>query len=433
MNKINKKDIEPYLKTFAITFFVVAVIVGFIIGITWLTIPYSIRYPKLSKSAAEVDYYLIDFLIEKNQYLLSRYPKNYGYNIRLGTLYAIKKDYVNAEKELQIAVDKSPYMAYNARYKLATLYIKMNKLKEAQQLMDEITDKPDKKLIKNKGIIYKEIGNKLFEAELYPQAASKYEKAIFYLKRCDNREMEDTKIRLANCYEAMADIFVEKGIIEEAVYYLEKADELNDKAQINYKLALLYIDNNPRKSFELLEVVRKKAPEMLNYYMYYDLLMEMSESAEALGDKAEKDLFDMKAKRFKDFVSSNILYKDDIIVIISDINTNYNKANKTFDVDVKFQLRNNSPFNIKNLTAELVFKEKNHKVRTSSKQIFAYENIFPMGEQTSTIRLSTDLNEHNLNKSIDTLDVDFYLYKKENHKLLVKEFQIKKPLELLGK
>ena len=120
MNKINKKDIEPYLKTFAITFFVVAVIVGFIIGITWLTIPYSIRYPKLSKSAAEVDYYLIDFLIEKNQYLLSRYPKNYGYNIRLGTLYAIKKDYVNAEKELQIAVDKSPYMAYNARYKLAT-------------------------------------------------------------------------------------------------------------------------------------------------------------------------------------------------------------------------------------------------------------------------------------------------------------------------
>lgn len=433
MNKIDKKDIEPYLKTFVITFFVVTLIVGLIMGITWVTIPYSVRYPKMAKSTDEIDYYLIDFLIEKNQYLLARYPKNYGYNLRLGALYAIKKDYENAEKELKIAVEKSPYMAYRARYKLATLYIKMNKLKEAQQLMDEITDKPDKKLIKNKGIIYKEIGNKLFEAELYPQAASKYEKAIFYLKRCDKKEFKDTKIRLADCYESMADIFVEKGVIEDAVYYLEKADELNDKAQINYKLALLYIDSNPKKSFELLEIVRKKAPEMLNYYMYYDLLMEMSESAGALGDKAEQNLFEMKAKRFKDFVSSNILYKDDIIMTLSDINTEYNKANKTFDVDVKFQLRNNSPFNIKNLTAELIFKEKNHKVRTSSKQIFAYENIFPMGEQTSTIRISTDLNEHNLNKSVDTLDVDFYLYKKENHKLLVKEFQIKKPLELLGK
>lgn len=431
MNNLNKEEINSYLRTFAITFLAVAIIVGLIMGITWITIPNSVKHPKISKSTDEIDYYLIDFLIEKNQYLLLRYPKNYGYNIRLGTLYAIKRDYENAERELQTAVDKSPYMAYRARYKLATLYIKMNKLKEAQQLMDDITDKPDKKLIKNKGIIYKEIGNKLFEAKLYPQAASKYEKAIFYLKRCDKKELEDTKIKLADCYEAMADIFVEKGVIEEGVYYLEKADELNDKAQINYKLALLYIDNNPQKAFNLLEDVRKKAPEILNYYMYYNLLMEISESAGALGDKAEQDLFAMKAKRFENYVFSTILYKNDVIVDISDINVVYNKPNKTLDVDIKFNLRNNSPFNIKNLTAELIFKEKNHKIRTSLKQIFAYENIFPMGEQTSTIRISTELNENNLNKDVDTIDVDFYLYKKENHKLLVKKFQIKKPLELL--
>lgn len=431
MNKISKEELNSYLRTFAITFFVVTVIVGLIMGITWLTIPNSVKHPKIAKSTEELDYYLIDFLIEKNLYLLSKYPKNYGYNIRLGTLYAIKRDYQNAERELLVAVEKSPYMAYRARYKLASLYIKMNKLKEAQQLMDDITDKPDKKLIKNKGIIYKEIGNKLFDAKLYPQAASKYEKAIFYLKRCDKKEEDDTKIRLANCYESMADIFVEKGIIEDGVYYLEKADELNDKAQINYKLALLYLDSNPKKSFELLEVVRKKAPEMLNYYMYYNLLMEMSESAEALGDIAEKDLFEMKAKRFEEYVSSSILYKNDVLVDISDIDVVYNKTNKTLDVDVKFNLRNNSPFNIKNLTVVLIFKEKNHKIRTSAKQIFAYENIFPMGEQTSTIRLSTELDETNLNKHIDTIEVDFYLYKKENHKLLIKEFQIKKPLELL--
>ncbi len=431
MNNVKNDEIISYINTFAITFFIVALIVASITFCTWIYTPNSINQNKSSKSTDEIDYYLINFLIEKNQYLLTKYPKNYGYNIRLGTLYAIKKDYNNAERELLIAVEKSPYMAYNARYKLATLYIKMNKLSEAQKLMDEITDKPDKKLIKNKGMIYKEIGNKLFAAEYYPQAASKYEKAIFYLKRCNKKEMEDAKIRLSNCYESIADVLVEKGIIEDGTYYLEKADELNDKPEINYKLALLYLETNPYKSFELLEDVRKKAPEMLDYYMYYNLLMEISESAEVLGDIAAKDLYAMKAKRFQDKVSSTILYKNDVIVDISDISVLYNKHNKDLDVDVKFQLRNNSPFNIRNLTARLLFKENGHKIRTFDKQIFAYENIFPMGEQTSTIRLSTELDEKNLNPQVETLDVDFYLFKKENHKLLVKQFQIKKPAEML--
>ena len=80
--------------------------------------------------------------------------------------------------------------------------------------MDEITDKPDKKLIRNKGNIYKNIGDKYFQQKYYPVAASKYEKAIFYLKKCDKKGLKDAQIALYNCYESMADIFVEKGQIE---------------------------------------------------------------------------------------------------------------------------------------------------------------------------------------------------------------------------
>ena len=156
-NEELNKEVKEYTNTFVITFVVVAAIVAVIMGITWLMIPSAIKNPKIITSADKLDYYLIDFLIEKNQYLLAKYPKNYGYNIRLGTLYAIRKDYINAEKEFSTAVKKSPYMDYKARYKLSTLYIKMNKLEEAQKLMDEITDKPDKKLIRNKGNIYKEL------------------------------------------------------------------------------------------------------------------------------------------------------------------------------------------------------------------------------------------------------------------------------------
>ena len=54
-----------------------------------------------------------------------------------------------------------------------------------------------------------------------------------------------------------------------------------------------------------------------------------------------------------------------------------------------------------------------------------------MGQQTAIIKLNTELNKKNLNPKEDTLNVDFYLYKKENHKFLAKHFQIKKPVELL--
>ena len=288
-NEINK-EVKEYSKTFFITFFVVAIIVAGIMTMSWIMIPNSIKNPVISKNTDELDYYLIDFLIEKNQYLLAKYPKNYGYNIRLGTLYAIKRDYPKAERELKTAVEKSPYLAYKARYKLATLYIKLNRLDEAQKLMDEITDKPDKKLIKNKGIVYKEIGDKLYQQKYFPMASTKYEKAIFYLKRCDKKALHEAQIKLSDCYESMADVFIEKGLIEDGTFYLEKADKLNDKPQINYKLALLYIETDPNKAYDLLEYVRKKAPEMLNYYMYYDLLMKISESSEELGDTAGRDL-----------------------------------------------------------------------------------------------------------------------------------------------
>ena len=109
----------------------------------------------------------------------------------------------------------------------------------------------------------------------------------------------------------------------------------------------------------------------------------------------------------------------------------YNKKSKNLDINIKLQLRNNSPFNIKDLTARFIFKEDGHTIKTFDKAVFAYENIFPIGQQTSIINLATELKGKNLNPKKDTLDVDFYLYKKENHKQLIKHFQIKKPIELL--
>ena len=165
--------------------------------------------------------------------------------------------------------------------------------------------------------------------------------------------------------------------------------------------------------------------------MYYDWLRKISESSEELGDTAGKDLYALKARRFQNYVSENIIYKNDILLHLSEIDVSFDKKTNNLMVELKFQLRNNSPFNIKNLTAELKFKEKNEVIKTYDKEIFAYENIFPMGQQTAIIKLNTELNKKNLNPKEDTLNVDFYLYKKENHKFLAKHFQIKKPVELL--
>ena len=118
---------------------------------------------------------------------------------------------------------------------------------------------------------------------------------------------------------------------------------------------------------------------MLDYYMYYDLLMKISESSEELGDTAGEDLYALKARRFQNYVSENIIYKNDILLHLSEIDVSFDKKTNNLMVELKFQLRNNSPFNIKNLTAELKFKEKNEVIKTYDKEIFAYENIFPLG------------------------------------------------------
>lgn len=427
--QLDKEKIE-YINVFFTTFLVVATIVASIMMFTWFKIPSYLKHPKVYKTIEELDYYLLDFLIEKNQYLLLKFPKNYGYNIRLGTLYSAKKDYDNAEKQFLIAVNKSPYTAFNARYQLATLYIKLNRLEEAQELMDSVTDRADKKLIKRKGEIYYQIGNRLYEQNMFMIAATKYEKAIFYFKRCNKKKLHYAQIALSNAYEKIGDLYVERESLEDAIDYLKKADKLDERAIIDYKLALLYIESEPLTAAKYLDYVLKEDPELLDYYMYYDLLMKISESAGELGDTATKDLYEMKAKKFRDFAQNSLIYPNDLLIDILDVNCDVLPETKSLQVNLKFLLRNNSPFNINNLTVELRFLENKELIHKYEKTLFAFENIFPMGKQTDITLITTEIPAKILNPREDNITMQIYFYKNKKHKNLVKEVSIIKPYEL---
>lgn len=430
MNNFNEEERKIYIKTFFSTLGVVAIVVALCMFYSWCLIANDIKHPKVYKTVEELDYYLIDFLIEKNLYLLSKFPKNYGYNIRLGTLYGIKKDYYKSEQQFKIAVDKSPYMAYNARFKLANLYIKLNRLEEAQKLIDEVVDKADKKLIKGKGEIYKKIGDKLFEQDYFMIAATKYEKSVFYYKRYSKKKMQESQKLLSTTYEKIADMYVEKENFEDAIDYLEKANTLDEKSSVYYKLALLYVNTEPSISAKYLDYVLKNDPKMLDYYMYYDLLMQISEAEGELGNTAARDLFALKAKKFQQFAHESILYTDDILIDILDVKSSYIKKTEKLNLDVKFQLRNNSPFNIKTLNVEIRIKENNQIVEKIDKSLFAFENIFPMGEQTNAITMNCNVASELLNPKYEDVILQIYIYKKKKNKQLLKEIPVKKPIEL---
>ena len=151
-----------YWKTFFTTLFIVVMFVVLNIFYMMHSILNGEVNPKKNNVDAVFESYLVDILIDKNNQFAKIYPKNYAVNMRLGILYSYKKDYIAAEKEFKNSIEKSLSYDYAPSYQLAKLYVKMDRLQDAQEVMDKIGEKPNKKLIRFKGDIYTLLGDSYF-------------------------------------------------------------------------------------------------------------------------------------------------------------------------------------------------------------------------------------------------------------------------------
>ena len=422
---INENNID-YWKTFLITLSIV-----FAFGI--LNIFYMIHNVfnyDATKERHNIDStfesYLVDVLIDTNNEYSKMYPKNYAVNMRLGILYSYKKDYDSAERQFKNSIEKAEGYDYTPNYQLAKLYVKTGKLQNAQEVMDSIGEKPKKRIIRFKAEIYNLLGDAYYQDGYFALAVMKYERAYFYYDVIRSKKLKDVKEKIIKASVSLADNYVNTGKIDEAIMALEKAYELNpEKIIVNYKLGLLYIDNNPYKAYELLSYVHKNDPQKMNYDAYLNLINKLANIELNKGNATESELYRKRAMQYQKFVKNNLLYDKDLFVDVIKIDVNTDLAAQEYLLNFQFRLQNNSDLDIDNLYVRAVFKDGNNIIKAYTQQIFDKTRIFEAGTITPPIVLSAS-EPFNGGKNFD-LSIDVYAYKYPKYYVKIYSQKLKKP------
>ena len=423
-DKIDNKD--DYIKTFFTTLFIVLIFGIFNIFYMIHNIFNQDINAKKQNIDSTFEAYLVDFLIDKNKDFAAKFPKNYAVNMRLGILYSYKKDYTNAEKEFKNSIEKAVAYDYTPSYQLAKLYVKTNRLQEAQYLMDKIGDKHNRRLLRFKGDIYSFLGDAYYNGGYYALSVIKYEKSIMYYNAIKEKLMAPTKVKMVNAYISLADKYVENGKIDEAIMALENAYDLNPKnVVLNYKLGLLYIDNNPKKAYELLSFVNKKEPQILNYDVYFDLINKISDIEIQNENYTTGELYRKKAFQYQKFVKNTVLYNKDLFIDVTKTEIRADIAAQEFIATLQFTLQNNSGLDIDNLTIHAVFKDGDTVINNYKQKIYDDIKIFKAGEVSPPIVVSA--SEPYKNRHSGSISVDVYAYKYPKYNVKLYSASVPKP------
>lgn len=422
---MNRQTIFEYFKTVSIT--MLATFVGVMLLVF---IVQQQAYNQQAHEKAEddmIDYYLIDVMIGKNKYLEQQYPDNYRINLKLGTLYKIKRDYKNAEAEYKLAIDKAPYAEYKPNYELAVLYISMNLLDEAQATMDSIEEHPDKKLIKYKADIYNKLGDTYYNQTDYENACARYKKSLMYYNLIKAKEIKLVKGNLASSYMYLAEQKLSEQRPDEALNDLKLAKALVSAPIIKYKIALLAIPTEPDLAYRYFREVFKEAPEIINYDVYSHFLDQLAKEADNKGDSATADLYRYNAKLLKDYFKTNIVSVSD--VVIQDFSGGIYKSKwlRKKNIKVEFRVKNTSHKDIDSLYMEIIFKNGEHFVDHYSKMIADEGSIIKVGDVSPIINLKASNKKLRSDDSspIKKVTVEIYISKtSKSYKLLLQKFDI---------
>lgn len=420
---MTKKTFFEYLGTFSL-----AVVAAFLFVLLLLGLIHHQVYQDQDRQRvqdATVDDSLINVLIDKNKQMEYQYPDDYKINLKLGTLYEAKKNYKDAEIEYKTAISKAPFDQYRPVYRLASLYIFLNRLDEAQNLIDKIDERPDKRLIKYKGDIYSSLGDKYYSQGDYDNASQRYEKALFYYKIINCPRIDLIKGNLASSYIYLAEIKLDQMQVDDAIEYLQSAKAIFDAPIIKYKLALLLMDRDPDTAYQYLDEVFETAPEIINYDTYNKFLSELAEDANYEGDFTQAQLYEFKIKKLKDYFKTNIISVEDLKIVGQEgritLNRWVNKYNIYFDLSFK----NISKYSMSSLFLNVVFKDGNNIIQTYTQQVADDKSKLNAGAQSPIVGMKFSISRSLQDPQPKKITAEVYVSKSEHsYKLFLGTFDI---------
>lgn len=431
---MNKRIIVNYLKTFFITILVACVFVVISLGLIERKV-YNEITTKQHKENTEVDKYLVEVLINKNKALLAKDPTNHMLYYKLGTLYEMKNEYNTAESAYLESIKKAPYGEYRPQYRLALLYVKLNRLIDADNIISNVEEKPDEVVIADKGEVFNSIGDAYYNKSDYENAMLEYEKSIFYYSKIKYPKLKNIDNSLASSYVYLADQKVKQMKIDEAIDCLKKAAAIVNAPIIKYKLALLYMTENPDLSLMYFQEVFSKEPSIIDYNTYYNFLSELADEADAEGNISKADLCRYKIGKLKKYYESNLLSVEDLELEAVSGNIRLNPWTKKYRVNLQFKLKNSSEYNMNSLYALVEFKDKGRLINSHLVPIATKESKLRAFAYAPLVNIKIKYPEQDGDKFPKTLTVDIYALKNpDSYKIFLTQIKLQqKNRSLMGK
>ena len=272
------------------------------------------------------------------------------------------------------------------------------------------------------------MGEAYYNQGYYALSMMKYEKSMSYYQIISKKMLKETKVAYINSCIALADGYVQVGKIDDAILTLERAYELDPKnITLNYKLGLLYSDNDIKKAYKLLSFVNKENPEIMNYDLYFDLINRLANFEAENGKLTEAELFRKKALQYQKFVKNNLLYDKDLFFDVMKLDVNTDIAAQEHIINLQFRLQNNSSLDIGNLYVKAVFKDGDKIIQTSTQQLYDETRVFKAGATTPPISISaSEPYDKNYKPEMDW-KIQVYAYKYPKYRVLIFEKLLKKP------
>lgn len=352
--------------------------------------------------------------------------KSYSVCMHAGEIYEIAEDYLDAQKAYELAIEKASKGNYTPYYKLICVLAAQEKFDKAEDVLDNIDDVTDKRLIKFKTRAYLTIGDKYYSIGKFLSAAKMYEKAKFYYNKFSKKDKVIEKSilqRIINSYINVADLMVKSGLNSDAIRFLKKAEAYSpDDFNIKYKLAIVLSDLDPEKSIEYIEALLDKMPQEVDYRVYNTALMKAANIADLEGRTTRAKYYRYKIHSIDLFLNRKVIYKNDIETSIKSFNVK--KVLFHYPINVVYQFLNVSSNDILTLEGDFVLCENDKPIETitinvANKKKPMYSNNIQPNE------VNIKFNKKVLTKKeLDNYTIKVYLYKDKKYKTFIYENKV---------
>jgi len=338
--------------------------------------------------------------IEELEKQLLKNPDDYILNIRLGQMYESlgKLDVANDFYKTALKLSGRSNLAL---YSYAIFCAKNDMYVFAATLAEEL-DSNSKRTNYFKAKIYEQIADTLDKKNNLSASVKSYQVVYKYAKSIgDKKYFNSIAEKYANEYIKLADYNMSINEYEEAISNLKNSINIKNSALANYKLGLIYLNNNNELAEKHINKAFYDDYYIVNPYIYNSVLTKLIEEAKILGNNGVLNYYDLRLKRFKKVLSEVYLYKNQIVIDNSALITKKTFFNKLKHM-LYFDLKNNTDKDLNNLfvKAELYINGQKQvvtkKIITPTNSLELYSDFVSFG-----IDLPNDIQFNNLKQNND--------------------------------